>query len=156
MSFNPNVCPFPTSWRKVFVSHTKLERILCFTYTPVLMWIIICCIQVCWGVHWGAHCAYSFFLRISNGKVEKSAGTVEDQQVIITCTMWVPLSCNCINIIAYYTMCTIIEDKTAFLCGFFKAWHRMGQWWYARNSMRGKGLVQYGIVVHTRLWCSRP
>ena len=48
-----------------------------------------------------------------------------------------------------YNMCTIIEDKTAFLCGFFKAWHRMGQWWYARNSMRGRGLVQYGIVVYS-------
>ena len=46
-------------------------------------------------------------------------------------------------------MCTIIEDKTAFLCGLFKAWHRMGQWWYARNSMRGRGLVQYGIVVYS-------
>ena len=96
-----------------------------------------------------AHIVHTFFSSDFKWESGKNAGTVEDQQVVITCTMWVPLSCNCINIIAYYIMCTIIEDKTAFLCGFFKAWHRMGQWWYARNSMRGRGLVQYGIVVYS-------
>ena len=156
MSFNPNVCPFPTSGRKVFVSHTKLERILCFTFTLVLMWIIICCIQVCWGVHWGAHCACGFFLRISNGKGKwrkrrDSGGPAGGHYVhnVGAAELQLYKHYSILYNVYYYR-----RQNSLLVCLLGIEWGSGGM--LVLGISWGKGLVQYGIVVHTRLWCSRP